>query len=109
MPDTKQFYKVKDDIPPPPQRNSRYNNHSKSYNTYKDLEKNTNNSDEVDIPEDDLQHPEDRYFTYNLEANLHDYKESEDEDDDEYESEYEDDYEEEEEYPEFKQIDEFSL
>jgi len=63
MPDTQQFCKDKDDIPPHLQRNSRYNNHSKSYNTYKDLEDETNNSDEVDTPEDDLQYPEDRYYT----------------------------------------------
>ena len=103
MPDTKQFCKVKDDIPPHLQRNSKYNNHSKSYNTYKDLEDETNNSDEVDTPEDDLQYPEDRYYTYKLEANLHDCEESEDEDDNE--SEYDKD--DEEEYPEFKLVDEY--
>ncbi len=75
MPDSKQFYKDKDDIPPPPQRNRRNNSQSKSCNTYKDLEDETNNSDEVDTPEDDLHYPEDRYYTYNL----HDYEESEDE------------------------------
>jgi hypothetical protein len=101
IPDKKQFYKIKDDIPSPPQRNRRNNSHSKSYNTDKDLE--TNNSDEADTLEDDLQYPEDRYYTYKLEANLHDCEESEDEDDNE--SEYDKD--DKEEYPEFKRVDEY--
>jgi len=103
IPDKKQFYKIKDDIPSPPQRNRRNNSHSKSYNTDKDLEDETNNSDEADTPEDDLHYPEDRYYTYNLKANLHDCEESEDEDDNE--SEYDKD--DKEEYPEFKLVDKY--
>ena len=65
-----------------------------SNHTYK------NSEDEADKPQNNLHHHKDRYYTYNLEANLktfiynlHDYEESEDEyedTEDEYEDESED-------------------
>jgi len=108
-----------DDTPPSRSDNSCSSHNSRNNNTYNlhdyeesedeyegdyedesedenedESEDEANKSHEVDIPEDNLHYPEDRYYTYNLETNLnlHNYEESEEEyedEDEESEVEYE--------------------